>query len=1824
MTALGSGLPDRESTSDAALRRGIGRQIAILMAIGLIFRLILAYGIEGLRGSGFGADLGLFNHWADTLRDFGSWGFYANASYADYTPGYLYALWPIGYLREAATGMGVAQDIVDSLIKLPAILTDVLLGYLVASMALELGVSRRRAIIAAAVVIFNPITWFDSVIWGQVDSVGTVFLLLGVRELWRGRMERAAVIAVIAALIKPQLAILVPIVAVVVIRRALWPKGGYGDEEAPRRRGFTWEHRDIGWKRIITTGAIGFLTAVLLSAPFGLTVIGISSEAPYLESSLLRLIFSTAATYPYLTVNAYNWWALFPVDGQSVATAGGALWMPDSPIKPGEAVGAIGPIPAGLVGAALLLGTAAVVAWVVARRPDRLTILVGVSVLALAFFAAPTRVHERYLFPFFGLAGILFAFSTRWKIAYLVAGIATFLNMYVVLVALYPDNPGVSDWLGIGDLIRSTFGVTVVAFMHSAAFIWGVLQLRPKAHRTLAAELERGRIEEGDLAGDRAPGGPQRYRGGAGAAGVAVAGTAAAPGAAGQGAGVAAPRLVPAWYDRPSWTEMGPIAWLRARASETPFRPDRSTLLNRERRGHVDRLDLWLLIILVVAAMFLRTYRLADPARMHFDEVYHARTAAEFLQAWRYGISHNIYEWTHPHLAKYAMAGGIVTVAGHGVAETGNLGVPVRDATVEPRREDLAGGGDRAGDRIWVATGTELIAYDQVTRRVEARWALAGAGAVAFDDVTTQLLVGTNGGELLAIDTTALDATRGSDPANPAISPVTVATLDGEVTALAGYRDGSHVAALLAGGTVAVVDLDTGEVSGTALVKDPTSLAGVDDLNAVMVAPENATDPAAAAAKLVDILGGDAASYEAALSGATPGPFPLDAVPTIEERRLLKTAIDAGELPGIELQPTSTMAVGGANGVTFLDVAARTIAAVELNGVGGMAPVTGVDDGSQLYATTLDPTTQAPEISIIAISGEKGVDGPEQMEDFPLPAAGSDVVYDVAAQLVEVLGITPDGTGTTVYIVEPHGRSVFADHELPFAPAALALDHNKDWPAVSHGTLLALGANGEAASLDVGSYSFSWRLPGVILGALTVAVLFLLGRLLFSRRAVAVLVGLFVLLDGMFFVQGRIAMNDVYTGFFILSAYLLFAWMWLEPERVKRAFWIVMPAMGVLLGLALASKWVAAYAIGALGILVLIRSALGRILLIVGLIGITTVLGWMALAVPVDSGGAGNLPFVLIMIALTLATVVVSVYHPVSWSDDEVRFAVGAPAAAGIAIALASVALGMAQEAVVLGPISMTPLEVGFGFIVVAIVAYAAFMIGGRLGVGPMAPLPDPDAASDGPPPPSPAPEGWVRLGWGLGLPVAWLGASLLVIPIVVYIALYIPWALIENHQLVTGWPVGHTGQTLIDLTRSMYDYHNQLSEAHAASSPWWAWPLNLKPVWFYQGSYAEDTAAAIYDAGNMVIWWMGIPALFFVAYQAFKRRSLALALILVAFLAQWVSWARIDRAAFQYHYYTSLPFVVLALGYFVGEIWHGASKRTWLLVRASAAVAMMGPVILWLLRYPLCALANVESVNKGSQACNGNPGNLVVTPATAAMVVVAILTVLVLVWQLVSLGRGRPDGRPVSTRDLLPILLAAGVGGVALAISRLLPDADPLFTINGIVPEIIALIVAVPLGLIAIQILTARDARRFVGGLVAAAAAWFVLLYPNISALPMPSALVNAYQGLLPTYLYAFQFGVSKVDRGGAISFSDPKFFILVAFLVIACGIVAYSAWAWRQALAPGRDGDDDPEIGEEPGGGTADPGDGPAEAGVGMAEQGDGPGGGSGVGTGPEAAGA
>ena len=1676
-------------------------------------------------------------------------------------------------------------------IKIPPIVADLAIGYLAWSMVRELGGRDRLALIAAAVAVLNPISWFDSVVWGQVDSFGVVFLMLGLRELWRDRPERAAIYTVIAAIIKPQLGILIPLVAVVTIRRALWPAGGFGDTE---RTG-----RPI---RILTTGLAGFATAVLLCLPFGLSVIEFSSQPPFISSGLLQQVAVAAGGYPYLTVNAYNPWALVPGDlGQSLANAG--LWICDyagTATDCGSGVAVFGGIPAVLIGSILLVLAIGVVLVAVARHPDRLTLLVGLAVLALAFFVVPTRVHERYGYPFFALGVILAAISWRWRIAYVVLTIATFANMYVVLTTLYPDNPSIADWLGLGPAIRSPAGVVCSRCCmprrsrgrsSSCARVRGRrsrTSLPPRRWRTGTGSTTMTRNPKADAMPSSSPGGCRRPRSRLPARwwmrptrrarlAAAPAAPAAPAGLATAAVAVAAP--LPAWTPRAGFEDLGIIGWFRARLDDIPIRPDRSASLRSEGGGRLDRLDLWFVLAIFVASMLLRTYRLEEPYQMHFDEVYHARTATEFLQDWRYDLPHDIYEWTHPHLAKYAMAAGMVLWGQDGVAATSDLEVPVVAAVVEPRRIDEAASDPRAGERLYIATGTEIRTYDLVTRAQLAVIAAPGVSALAIDADGGQLVIGYDDGRLATL---GLDVITDAGP-GISVEPTELATVDHPVAHLLVTNGGDAVVAA-SSDRLTSVDLSTAETRGSMDLPDIADLSDGGSGSALVATVDEIGDHAALASRLAEILNGTAADYQARIDAAAPGTTLVLGNPGSGEARTeLEAGIADETLAGLRIDTVERVAVATADGVVFVDPGrVSLIATIPLaGGAHGVAHVTGIDQ-DRVYATT--GTADDPQYDVIAVGGDAAKDGPVDKGHAglglnPLPGLGSLVAFDEASQMVHILGLAPGAPADgpwTVYVVEPHGNAVFADARLPddFVPAAWGIDFNPQYPSEDRQQLLVFDGDGASAAIDTGSHAFAWRFPGVIAGALTAALLYLLARILFRRRLIAGLVGLFVLFDGMFFVQSRIGMNDVYVGLFIVAAYTVFAAVWTGWWRGRAAFWVAMPVIGVLLGLALASKWVAAYAIGALLLLILVRSALGRVLAILGLIAITGVLGYMAISVPVADGtadaGFGNLTFLLIMVALTLLAVVVAVVHPIAWTDEEWRFAVGAPVVLGTVVFFVALAAGRLDATLSIGSLAVTPLLMAIALGLGSVVVAALFALGGRIGFGPLAAPPAPDDPIHLLDAPGTPPEGWLRPGWLLGLPVVFMAVCLVALPLGVYVASYIPWALIKDQQIITGWPAGHTGQTLIDLTWQMYGYHNGLTSAHPASSPWWAWPFNLKPVWFYQEGLAGGTSAALYDAGSLVIWWLGVPAIAFVAWMAFKRRSLALTLIAIGFAAQWIPWARIDRAAFQYHYYTALPFVVLALAYFAAEIWHGASRHVWALARGAAALAIMGPALLWLFHRPLCALVGVESVNPGSQACPAVIPDFVLTLRTAALAVVAGVGLLFVIRGFLAFEShdGREAGQGQMTAAFRSLLLT-GIGVVAaLVIVAFLPDTV-ILNLTSIPVEPIALVVAIPLGYLGVQIFGSRDPRRFVVGLGVAVVAWFVILYPNISALPLPSAVVAAYQGILPTYLYAFQFPVSTATRSTDAPLFTPMLAVLLLALTVTCLVVAYSAWVWRLALA-------------------------------------------------------
>jgi hypothetical protein len=266
---------------------------------------------------------------------------------------------------------------------------------------------------------------------------------------------------------------------------------------------------------------------------------------------------------------------------------------------------------------------------------------------------------------------------------------------------------------------------------------------------------------------------------------------------------------------------------------------------------------------------------------------------------------------------------------------------------------------------------------------------------------------------------------------------------------------------------------------------------------------------------------------------------------------------------------------------------------------------------------------------------------------------------------------------------------------------------------------------------------------------------------------------------------------------------------------------------------------------------------------------------------------------------------------------------------------------------------------------------------------------------------------------------------------------------------------------------------------------------------------------------------------------------------------------------------------VILALAYLVAELWHGPSRRTWLAVRLAGAAAIVAPAVLWLLSRPLCAAVGVEIVNPGSQACPAVIPELVLTLRTAGLVVVLAIGALVLGRGLLSLER---EGGGIEFREL-------AIGGVAMAIGlavvTFLPEAS-LLTLHSLPVEPIALVVAAPLAYLGAQVIAARDARRFVLGLVAAVVGWFIVFYPNIAALPLPSTVVNAYQGLLPTYLYAFQFPVNTVARNVDAPLLSLTLVLLTIAIGVTCLVVAYSASVWRLALAESKANAAPPPTGE------------------------------------------
>ena len=124
--------------------------------------------------------------------------------------------------------------------------------------------------------------------------------------------------------------------------------------------------------------------------------------------------------------------------------------------------------------------------------------------------------------------------------------------------------------------------------------------------------------------------------------------------------------------------------------------------------------------------------------------------------------------------------------------------------------------------------------------------------------------------------------------------------------------------------------------------------------------------------------------------------------------------------------------------------------------------------------------------------------------------------------------------------------------------------------------------------------------------------------------------------------------------------------------------------------------------------------------------------------------------------------------------------------------------------------------------------------------------------------------------------------------------------------------------KTVIDLQESIFSYHSGLGgDTHYFRSPWYEWPIIWWPMWYFSGTaYMPDgVISSISCMGNPAVWWFGLAAMIFVLVRMcmVRRAPKSYVMTVIAFASQFLPWVLVPRSTFIYHYFASVPFIIIA-----------------------------------------------------------------------------------------------------------------------------------------------------------------------------------------------------------------------------------------------------------------------------------------------------------------------
>ena len=113
-----------------------------------------------------------------------------------------------------------------------------------------------------------------------------------------------------------------------------------------------------------------------------------------------------------------------------------------------------------------------------------------------------------------------------------------------------------------------------------------------------------------------------------------------------------------------------------------------------------------------------------------------------------------------------------------------------------------------------------------------------------------------------------------------------------------------------------------------------------------------------------------------------------------------------------------------------------------------------------------------------------------------------------------------------------------------------------------------------------------------------------------------------------------------------------------------------------------------------------------------------------------------------------------------------------------------------------------------------------------------------------------------------------------------------------------------------------MLNYLKGVHAEHPFSSTWWQWILNIRPILYFQVGFPSGNDSRIAAFLNPLLCWGGLCAILCMAYLAAAKRDRTALFILIGYLAQLLPWVFVSRVIFEYHYFPSVVFLVLALGH--------------------------------------------------------------------------------------------------------------------------------------------------------------------------------------------------------------------------------------------------------------------------------------------------------------------